>query len=96
MAALPAGSYLAVYDGADTDRAYVEAIRRFNEGSGAVRYTPRSPEQIGRYLDGLQVVPPGVVAVSRWRPGWGDPVEVACVGGVGRKPRSALRRAGAW
>ncbi len=73
MAALPPGSYLAVYDGADTDPAYVEAIRRYNGGSGAVPYTPRSPEQM--------------VTVSRWRPGWqSDPPEVACVGGVGRKP----------
>jgi len=39
MAALPPGSYLAVYDGADTDPAYLEAIRRFNDGSGAVPYT---------------------------------------------------------
>jgi S-adenosyl methyltransferase len=85
MAALPPGSYLAVYDGADTDPAYVEAIRRYNDSSGAVPYTPRSPEQIGGYLDGLEILPPGVVTVSRWRPSWGDPVEVACVGGVGRK-----------
>jgi hypothetical protein len=85
MAALPAGSYLAVYDGADTDPDYVEAIRRFNQ-SGAVPYTPRSPEQIGGYFDGLEILPPGVVAVSRWRPAWDDSAEVACVGGVGRKP----------
>jgi hypothetical protein len=87
MAALPPGSYLAVYDGADTDPAYVEAIRRYNEGSGAIPYTPRSPEQISRYFDGLEILPPGVVTVSRWRPSWqsGTP-EVACVGGVGRKP----------
>ena len=86
MAALPPGSYLAVNDGADTDPAYLEAIRRFNEGSGAVPYTPRSPEQIGRYFDGLEILPPGVVAVSRWRPSWqSDLPEVACVGGVGRK-----------
>jgi S-adenosyl methyltransferase len=87
MAALPSGSYLAVYDGADTDPAYVEAIRGYNAGSAAVPYTPRSPGQIGGYLDGLEIVPPGVVAVSRWRPS--DPsgaTEVACVGGVGRKP----------
>jgi hypothetical protein len=89
MAALPSGSYLAVYDGADTDPAYVEAIRRYNAGSGAAAYTPRSPEQIGRYFDGLELLPPGVVTVSRWRPEpsrWGDPPEVACAGGVGRKP----------
>jgi hypothetical protein len=89
MAALPSGSYLAVYDGADTDPAYAEAIRRYNAGSGAVPYTPRSPEQISRYFDGLELLPPGVVTVSRWRPEpsrRGDLPEVSCAGGVGRKP----------
>ncbi len=89
MASLPSGSYLAVYDGADTDPAYVEAIRRYNAGSGAVPYTPRSPEQIGRYFDGLELLPPGVVTVSRWRPEpsrRGAPPEVSCAGAVGRKP----------
>jgi len=85
LAALPPGSYLALYDGADTDQAYVEAIRRFNQ-SGAVPYTPRSPEQVSRYFDGLEILPPGVVTVSRWRPDRAEPTEVACVGGVGRKP----------
>ena len=57
MAALPPGSYLAVSDGADTDPAYVEAIQRYNNGSGAVPYTPSSPEQISRYCDGLEIPP---------------------------------------
>jgi hypothetical protein len=88
MAALPSGSYLAVYDGADTDPAYVEAIQRYNAGSGAVPYTPRSPEQISRYFDGLELLPPGVVTVSQWRPEpshRGGPPAVSCAGGVGRK-----------
>jgi hypothetical protein len=87
LAALPSGSYLAVYDGADTDPAYVAAIQRYNSGSGAVPYTPRSPEQISRYFDGLELLPPGVVTVSQWRPAPGQPgTEVSCAGGVGRKP----------
>jgi hypothetical protein len=87
-AALPSGSYVAVYDGSDTDPAYVEAITGYNARSGAVPYTPRSPRQLARFLDGLEVLEPGVVSVSRWRPDpgpWEAP-EVACVGGVGRKP----------
>ncbi len=87
MTALPSGSYLAVYDGADTDPAYVEAIRRYNAGSGGVPYTPRSPEQISRYFDGLELLPPGVVTVSQWRPEPGqEGVVVSCAGGVARKP----------
>jgi hypothetical protein len=88
MEALPADSYLALYDGTDTDPAYVEAIRRYNEGSGAVAYTPRSIEQITRFFDGVELLEPGVVPVSRWRPE-SDPrresPEVACAGGIGRK-----------
>jgi hypothetical protein len=89
MAALPSGSYLALYDGADTDPAYVEAIGNFNARSGATPYTPRSPEQITQFFDGLELLEPGVMSVSRWRAEpnpWGEPAEVACVGGVARKP----------
>ncbi|GAA3419887.1 SAM-dependent methyltransferase [Streptosporangium vulgare] len=89
MRDLPSGSYLALYDGVDTDPAYVEAMRRHNSGSGVVAYTPRSPELITRYFDGLTLLEPGVVPVQRWRPDptpWGDAPEVACAGGVARKP----------
>ena len=41
---------------------------------------------IARYFDGLEVLEPGIVPVSRWRPEpMDDPPEVACAGGVGRK-----------
>lgn len=87
MAPLTSGSYLAVYDGTDDDPAYTAAIEAFNSGSGAVPYTPRSREKIARYLDGLDVLPPGVVPVTRWRPEPdGELPEVACAGGVARKP----------
>ncbi|MGI5156337.1 SAM-dependent methyltransferase [Microbispora sp. CA-102843] len=89
LAALPSGSYLALYDGSDTDPAYVEALGRYNAGSGAIPYTPRSPEQIEGYFTGLDLLDPGIVSVSRWRSEdnpWGEPREVACFGGVARKP----------
>ncbi|WP_248958248.1 SAM-dependent methyltransferase [Sphaerisporangium perillae] len=89
MDALPSGSYLALYDGADTDPSYVEALRRHNSGPGVVPYTPRSLEQIAGYFDGLALVDPGVVPVTQWRPEpspWGDPPQVSCAGGVARKP----------
>jgi hypothetical protein len=88
-APLVSGSYVAVYDGSDTDPAYVDAITRYNANSGGIPYTPRSPRQIARLLDGLEILEPGVVSVSRWRAGpspWEEPPEVACAGGVGRKP----------
>ncbi|QFG23457.1 SAM-dependent methyltransferase [Actinomadura sp. WMMB 499] len=88
MAALPSGSYLAVYDGTDTVPSYVDAIRRHNANSGANPYTPRSHERIARYFEGLDLLDPGVVTVTRWRPDATtdhDPPEVACAGGVARK-----------
>ena len=88
VAALAPGSYLALYDGSDTDPAYVEAIGSYNKASGAVPYTPRSPAQISRFFDGLSLLEPGIVSVSSWRPEpnpWGEAAEVACHGGVARK-----------
>ncbi|MEV5576721.1 SAM-dependent methyltransferase [Spirillospora sp. NPDC052269] len=89
VAQLPSGSYLAVYDGADTDPAYVRAIERYNAGGRGVPYTPRSPQEIARYFEGLKLLEPGVVSVSRWRPDpnpWGPAPNISCVGAVARKP----------
>jgi S-adenosyl methyltransferase len=87
---LPSGSYLVIDDGADTDPAYVDAVQDFSENpDSASPYYPRSPEQITRFFDGLELVKPGVVSTSRWRPessAWGDPVEISDYAGVGRKP----------
>ena len=88
MGALPPGSYLALSDGTDTSRALNQAIAAYNQNS-ASSYHLRSPEQIGRFFHGLTLVPPGVVTMSRWRPGVVDassePREVNAVCGVGRK-----------
>jgi hypothetical protein len=88
LAGLPSGSYFALYDGADTDPAFNEAQRGYNQ-SGAVPYYLRSPEQFARFFDGLELVEPGVVPVPHWRPDPGsawqaEPVYNYC--GVGRKP----------
>jgi S-adenosyl methyltransferase len=88
--ALPSGSYLALYDGTDTDPVGVAAQDHYNQ-SGAVPYRLRSPEQLAGFFDGLQLVEPGVVSVPRWRPDPADtrdgqPAEVDAFGGVGRKP----------
>jgi hypothetical protein len=88
LAALPAGSYLVLSDGANTSEARIEAHRRYAE-EGAAPYHLRSPEQIGRFFDGLEILPPGVVSVSRWRPEpdpFGSPKIVDTYGAVGKKP----------
>jgi len=88
MDAVPSGSYLVVRDGTNTNASYSEAISRYNQ-SGAVPYHLRSPEEIAGYLDGLELVEPGLVSCPLWRPDTmdiGTPVELAVLGAIGRKP----------
>ena len=83
---LPSGSYLAFYDGTDTSEKIVEGAKVSSEGGHD--YHLRSPERIARFFDGLELVEPGVVTVSRWRPDPADglPTHQDSYGGVGRKP----------
>ncbi|GAA2633385.1 SAM-dependent methyltransferase [Streptomyces axinellae] len=88
MRDLPSGSYLAVRDGTNTDPQYVKALEGYNR-SGSVPYQPRTPEQVAAFLDGLEVIEPGVVPCPRWRPeapALEERQEVPLYGGVGRKP----------
>ncbi|HWS34423.1 MAG TPA: SAM-dependent methyltransferase [Actinoplanes sp.] len=84
MAAVPSGSYLAIYDGADITPANVEAARIWNE-SAAQPYHLRSPERLAAFFEGLDLVEPGVVPVTRWRPE-DDAPEIDQFCAVGRKP----------
>ncbi|GHH49818.1 SAM-dependent methyltransferase [Streptomyces candidus] len=91
MDALPAGSHL-VLSHTITSAAMpdVDAAVAFWNENGTPRLTQRTPQQVARYFDGLELLAPGVVSCSRWRaeggPGDGPPAEVAMFGGVGRKP----------
>jgi hypothetical protein len=84
---LPSGSYLAFYDGTDTSEKIVEGARISSEGGHD--YFLRSPERIARFFDGLELVEPGVVSVSYWRPdpaADGSAAHQDSYGGIGRKP----------
>ncbi|KUL47021.1 SAM-dependent methyltransferase [Streptomyces regalis] len=90
MAALPSGSHLVLCD--DTEvlnpRQMREMIEQWNEASDNPRVN-RSPEELARFFAGLELLEPGVVSVSRWRPsepGGQAPAEVDDFGGVARKP----------
>ena len=88
--ALGSGSHLVLCDGTDTNPAGVAAQEQYNR-SGAVPYRLRSPAQLTSFFDGLELVEPGVVSVSQWRPDpadavGGPPAAVDAFGGVGRKP----------
>ncbi|MEU4217356.1 SAM-dependent methyltransferase [Actinoplanes sp. NPDC026623] len=88
VSALPAGSYLVVNDGTNVinPEARNEATRISIEAG--TPYIARSPEQIAGYFRGLNLVDPGVVSSSRWRPSPEAPVpdEVDAFCGVARQP----------
>jgi hypothetical protein len=87
MSALPSGSYLAMYDGSDTSEANNEAVRIWNLSANP-KYHLRSAARIAGLFEGLELVEPGVVPVTRWKPepGAEDAPEIDQYCAVGRKP----------
>ncbi|MFJ5261871.1 SAM-dependent methyltransferase [Streptomyces sp. NPDC088387] len=86
MAGLPSGSHLVLSDSTSTSEGMVAASKAYNE-SGAVPYYVRGVDEIAGFFDGLELVEPGVVQVTRWRPdGEVSEVAVDAYGAVGRKP----------
>ncbi|MCH6160058.1 SAM-dependent methyltransferase [Streptomyces marispadix] len=87
MSHLPSGSYLSHNDGVDDNPETNAAQDDYND-SGAVPYVLRSPEEIRAYYEGLELVPPGLVRINRWRPDVDadESADAAAFGGVGRKP----------
>jgi hypothetical protein len=88
MAAVPSGSHLVLWDGTDTGEAVVEGSGKLVE-SGADPYILRSPEQIARCFEGLEMVEPGLVPITQWRPETGEAGKVELLdahGAVARKP----------
>jgi S-adenosyl methyltransferase len=88
MDALPSGSHL-VLSHTITSPAMpeVDGAVAFWNANGTPKLTQRTPEQVERYFDGLELLEPGVVSCSRWLPrARVDAEDVAMFGGVGRKP----------
>jgi hypothetical protein len=91
LGALPSGSYLAAsHVTGEHLPAEAAATTRTYRSSGVPLQLRDSDEFARLAFDGLELVPPGVVLVSEWRPdGSGPrpaPTEVNCYGGVARKP----------
>jgi hypothetical protein len=84
MDAVPSGSYLAVCDSTDITPEVVEAARIWNE-SAALPYHLRSEARLAQFFAGLELVEPGLVSVTRWRPET-EMHEIDQYGAVGRKP----------
>jgi len=91
MAACVPGSFLAIsHPASDIDtEQFGEATRRFNEAAPpAERMTLRDNATVAALFDGLDLVSPGLVRVSEWRPD--SELQAAGPGalwaGVARKP----------
>jgi hypothetical protein len=90
MRAMPSGSYLALNHPTleVTGEKMATAIQYWNQ-YGKPPGTHRTPAEIARFFDGLELVAPGVVSITRWRPEatpFGEPEELDQFGAVGRKP----------
>lgn len=92
--ALPPGGCLAVSHAiSDLHPEATTELAAIYQGSGAVESGPRTElrtkAEVAPYLDGLELVSPGLVTLPAWRPEPGEPFEdpgrVWAVGGVGRK-----------
>ncbi|HEY3873059.1 MAG TPA: SAM-dependent methyltransferase [Actinocrinis sp.] len=83
-------SYLAISHGAPdhaAPEAQATAARDYSDRTG-VPFVPRTPEQIGSWLTGLEIQPPGLTDIRVWLPDLDDsPVPISPVHGVlARKP----------
>ncbi len=86
VAAVPSGSYLVLWDSTDTSEGFDEAQQGYDD-TGAVPYILRSPQQVARFFEGLELLEPGVVSISLWRPDANSAGEaVDGYGAVARKP----------
>jgi O-methyltransferase involved in polyketide biosynthesis len=90
MAAVPAGSYLLISHPTTevNGEAVEESMRQWNE-SGAAPIRTRTVEEIRGFFDGLELLDPGVVTCTAWRPDPRHPGITEVVSefvAVGRKP----------
>jgi O-methyltransferase involved in polyketide biosynthesis len=90
MDAVPSGSYLVMAHAASdiAPEASAEMARRYNAMSSA-SITPRSRDQVARFFDGLDLLPPGLVPINQWAlSGHVDTATGALVGysAIARKP----------
>lgn len=85
--ALAPGSHLALWDATDTSPAARSASAALADLG--IPYRLSTVAELEECFTGLEMVAPGVVPITRWRP---DPVDDAeraidCYGGIGRTPR---------
>ena len=90
LRALPSGSYLALTHGTHDFAPDQVGTHQQMVDRGRSDFWTRDRAEISALFDGLDLVPPGVVPTSEWRPDPGDPAldprVVWTYAAVGRKP----------
>jgi hypothetical protein len=90
LGGVPSGSYLVIsHPTTEVDAEPMTQAVTYWNSQGTVPMTLRTREELLRMFDRVDLVEPGVVSCSRWRPDFadlGDVVEVTHFCGVGRKP----------
>lgn len=88
--ALAPGSYITLTHSTNavTGEGMKEAVRQWNE-SASTPIRLRTPEEVGRFFEGLELLEPGLVSIPLWRPEpseLGEPQPMDEFGAVARKP----------
>ena len=88
MDAVPSGSYLLLWDSTSTSD---EVIRgRDMQERTHIPYELRTIDELAQCFEGLEMVAPGLVSITQWRPevtAVGEaPEPIDAYGGMGRKP----------
>ncbi|TDE22968.1 SAM-dependent methyltransferase [Actinomadura sp. 6K520] len=89
MDAVPSGSHLFVTAFCASSQEAIDAEVQYQGLLGTGRF--RTPEEITRYFDGLELLEPGLVPLPLWRPDEAVPDELTVgqrlmYGGIARKP----------
>ena len=89
MAAMPSGSYLALsHPAKDIDAEAMAKMADSLNKMMAEKVTFRDRPAVARFFDGLELIPPGMVQASKWRPATDAEAAspAALWAGVARKP----------
>ena len=90
LSAVPSGSYVTISHAASdiSPEAMAEMIRRMNQHLAEGNHVGRTREVVAGFFDDLELLEPGVVKVTEWRPASQVEAEgpTSLWGGVARKP----------
>jgi S-adenosyl methyltransferase len=88
--AIPSGSFVVISHAASdiSPEAMAEMIKRMNRHLAEGNHVGRTRGVVESFFSGLELLPPGVVKVTQWRPASDVEAEgpTSLWGGVGRKP----------